>query len=278
MGSSPPSVFLLHVTRVIARVNAAIAMAVILTACAGGVADRATPEPISLEYDDRAGVLIVQADTYGGLMPYPSGRHVPEVSIYGDGFVVLAEADEDPVVGIDRRVTTGHIDKEEIQELVAFIAGSGFFGLDDEYAPLPLLPDMLWMQISVNLVAAAKSVSVYPPDAPAAFRETYEKLMEISPSDVVVFTPSAGTVTATDLGPIEDLRAGQGSQIAPWDTPLVGIVLAESTEGTHLEGEQYRVVEEFLLRYPGGQLFGSQEGRAYRVLLESDLPWAAGSP
>jgi hypothetical protein len=58
----------------------------------------------------------------------------------------------------------------------------------------------------------------------------------------------------------------------------MGIALPEAEEGLHVEGEQYGIVEEFLLRYPAGQLFGSQEGRAYQVLLEADLPWEEGSP
>ncbi len=261
------------------RASIAVALVLVLTACGGG--QESTPEPISLAYDDRAGVLIVEADTYGGLMPPPAGRHVPEVSIYGDGLVVLAGEDPAPRVGTDRSITTGHIDQEELQELLAFIVESGFFELDDQYAPSPALPDMPWRHVTVNLLGTTKSVSIYPhdyEDAPAVFWETYHRLVGIWPSDAVIFTPSAGTLTATGLGPIEDLPAGQGSQVAPWDTPLVEIELAEVTEGAHLEGERYQVVEEFLLRYPRGQLFGSQEGRAYQVLLEADLPWAAVSP
>ena len=125
-----------------------------LTACGGG--QEPTPEPISLEYDDRAGVLVVQADTYGGLMPPPTRRHVPEVSIYGDGLVVLAEDEEGPVVGTDRWVTTGHIDHEELQELLAFIAESGFFGLDDLYAPRPAPPDSPARHVTINLLAATE--------------------------------------------------------------------------------------------------------------------------
>jgi len=261
------------------RASIAVTLVLALTACGGG--QESTPEHISLEYDDRPGVLIVEADTYGGLMPPLSGKHVAELSIHGDGLVVLAEEDQAPRVGTDRSITTGHIDQEDLHELLAFIAESGFFGLDDQYVPSPALPDMPWRYVTVNLLGTTKTVSIYPHDyeeAPAVFWETYHKLVEISPPDAVIFTPSAGTLTATDLGPIEGLPAGQGSQVAPWDTPLVGAVLAEVTEGTRLEGEQYQVLEEFLLRYPRGQLFGSQEGRAYQVLLEADLPWAAGSP
>lgn len=266
------------VTEMWTRACKAAILLLVLTACGGG--QGSTPKPISLQYDNRAGVLVLEADTYGGLMPPPTRTHVSEVSIYGDGLVVLAGDEQGPSVGIDRPVTTGHIDDEELQELVAFIAESGFFGLDDLHAPRPAPPDSAARHVTVNLLAATKRVAVFPSyyeEAPAAFRETYEKLLEISPPNLTPFIPSAGTVTATDLGPIEDLPAGRGSQVAPWDTPLVGIALAEVTEGTHLEGEQYQVVEEFLLRYPRGQLFGSQEGRAYEVRLESDLPWETGS-
>jgi hypothetical protein len=274
----PP--FLFSAMKVTVVAGAALTVVLILAGCAGGQDGRATPERVSPEYEQTAGVLIVEADTYGGLMPPPSSRHVAELSVFGDGLVVLGEDDGAPRVGTDRRVTTGHIDHEELQELLAFIAESGFFGLDDLHAPFPAPPDSPARHVTINLLAATKTVSVFPQyyeDAPAAFRETYEKLMEISPPDLTPFIPSAGTLTATDLGPIEDLPAGHGNQVAPWDTPLVGIALSAVTGGVHLEGEQYQVVEGFLLRYPRGQLFGSQEGIAYRVLLEADLPWEAGS-
>jgi hypothetical protein len=281
VGPSPPFVFLPPVTRMVTRVNTAIVVLVILSACTGGLGDKATPVAISLEYHESAGAIVIQVDTHGGLVRPPSGRHVPELTIYGDGLVVLAEDDGAPRVGTDRRVTTGHIDKEKTQELVAFIAESGFFGLDDQYAPSPLLPDMPWRYVTANLLSTSKTVSIYPHDfeqAPKALLETYRMLMGLSPADAMVFTPSSGTLSATDLGPIEELPGGRQSQVAPWDTPLVGIALSEVTEGIHLEGEQYQVVEEYLLRYPRGQLFGSQEGIAYQVLMEADLPWEAGSP
>jgi hypothetical protein len=123
-------------------------------------------------------------------------------------------------------------------------------------------------------------VFVYPSDyadAPATFWQTYDALMGVQPSEVTAFAPTSGTLTTADLGPIGGLPAGQGNQVAPWDTPLVGIALGEATQGVHLEGEQYERVEQFLLRYPQGQLFGSQEGRAYQILLEADLPWEVGS-
>ena len=123
------------VTKMWNRASIAVTLVLALTACGG--CQESTPEHISLEYDDRPGVLIVEADTYGGLMPPLSGKHVAELSIHGDGLVVLAEDEESPVVGTDRWVTTGHMDHEELQELLAFIVESGFFSLDDLYAPRP---------------------------------------------------------------------------------------------------------------------------------------------
>jgi len=234
------------------------------------------PAPISLEYDRSSGALIIEVDTYGGLMPPPTGRHVPELSIYGDGLVVLAAEGEMFRVGTDRVVMTGLISEEELNQLLSFIADSGFFQLEDRYLPSPAIPDMPWRHITVSLPDISKTVSIYPfdfADAPPAFGEVYNQITGVYRSDVAVFTPASGTMTATDLGPIADLPSGLGSQVAPWDTPLVGIALPEATEGAYLEGQQYQVVEEFLLRYPPDQLFGSQEGRAYGVLLEAYLPW-----
>ena len=266
------------------RAGAALAVVLILSACGGGtvgLATRPPATPVFLDYDHSAGVTVVEADTYGGLTPPLYGRHVPEVRIYGDGLVVLAREDGALRAGVDRAITTGHIDEEELVQLLGAIAVSGFFDLDDRYLPSPALPDLPWRYVAVNLLGVSKTVSIYPfdhADAPAAFWETYRRLTSVQPSDSMVFTPTSGTMTATDLGPIDDLSAGRRNQVAPWDTPLVGILLAETAEGAHLEEEQYQVVEEFLIRYPPGQLFGSQEGRVYQVLLEASLPWEEGSP
>lgn len=262
---------------------ASIAVAVVLvsTACGGGARQEPTAEPVSLEYDHSAGALIVELDTHGGLLPPPSGRHTAELSIYGDGLVVLAEEDDAPRVGTDRAITTGHMGEQELAQLLSFIADSGFFGLDDRYVDSAAPTDGPWRHVTVELLGVSRSVSIYPPDyadAPAAFWRTYDAVIGVQPSDATAFVPASGTFTATDLGSIDDLPGGQGNQVAPWDTPLGGIALPEATEGAHLEGEQYRSVEQFLLRYPQGQVFGSQEGTAYQVLLEADLPWEAGSP
>lgn len=252
-------------------------------ACASP-AQQGTPSPgapVSLEYDRGAGSLIVEADTSGGLAPPATGTHVPEVSIYGDGLVVMARAGESPAVGTDRAITVGHLEEEQLGQLLAFIADAGFFGLEDRYLPSPAPPDLPWRHVTINLVEGSKTVSIYPfdyADAPAAFQEAYDAVVGVQPSETTPFAPTSGTFTATDLGPIDELPAGQANQVAPWDTPLVGIALSGATPGVHLEGEEYRMVEEFLLRYPQGQLFGSQEGRAYQVLLEADLPWEEGSP
>jgi hypothetical protein len=263
------------------RASIAVAVVLVLTACGGGGGQEPTPEPISLEYDNSAGALIIEVDTYGGLLPPPSSRHIAEVSIYGDGLVVLAKEDGAPRVGTDRAISTGRIGEQELAELLSLIADSGFFGLDDRYVDPAAPTDGPWRHVTLKLLGVSRSVSIYPSDyagAPAAFWRTYDAVTGVQPSDATAFAPTSGTLTATDLGPIDDLPAGQGNQVAPWDTPLVGIALPESTEGAQLEGEQYRSVEQFLLRYPQGQVFGSQEGRAYQVLLEADLPWEASSP
>jgi hypothetical protein len=260
------------------RASVLLAVVLVLTACGGR--QEATPEPVSLEYDNRAGALIIEVDTYGGLLPPPSSRHIAELSIYGDGQVVQAEEEESLRVGADRAVTIGRIGEQELVELLSVIADSGFFGLDDSYVDPTAPTDGPATHVRIRLLGTSKTVSVYPSDyadAPEAFWLTYDAVMGVKPSGVTPFVPNSGTLTAADLGPIEDLPGGQGNQVAPWDTPLVGIALGEATEGAHLEGEQYESVEQFLLRYPQGQLFGSQEGRAYQILLEADLPWEVGS-
>ncbi len=284
MGGRLALSFLLRMTRALATRSTGLAIVLILVACGGDAVGEPTPSPTtptSLEYDHRAGALVIEADTYGGLMPPPTGRHVPEISIYGDGLVVLGTEEEMFSVGTDRAVMRGHISERELKELLSFIADSGFFQLADRYEASPAPTDLPSRHVMVNLLDTSKTVTIYPPDfaeAPAVFWDVYNGVRGVFPSDAAVFVPTSGTLTATDLGLIDDLPPGVGSQVAPWDTPLVGTALPKATEGACLEGEEYQVVEEFLLRYPPGQLFGSQEGRAYQVLLEACLPWEDTSP
>ncbi len=214
-------------------------------------------------------------------MPPAMGRHVPELSIYGDGLVVLGREAETVMIATDRAVVTGHIGEDELNQLLSFIADQGFFQLEKRYVPSPAVPDMPERHVTVNLLHTSQTVSVYPfdfADAPGAFWSVYERLADVYPADAAEFAPASGILTSTDLGSIDDLPSGQRSQVAPWDTPLLGITLGEAVQGAHLEGDQFGIVQEFLLRYPPGQLFGSQEGRAYRVLLEAHFPWEGTAP
>jgi hypothetical protein len=274
-------------TMVRARIKgiAGLAIVLALVACGGGAEDQ-QPTPSlagtgSLEYDRSSEALIIEVDTYGGLLPSPLSRHVPELRIYGDGLVVLAGEEGMLARGTDRVVMTGHLSEEELGQLLSFMVEHGFFQLEDRYLPSPAPTDLPARHVTVNLLDSSKTVTVYPfdfADAPTAFRDVYNELVAVSPADAAVFTPTSGTMTALDLGSIDDLPAGQRNQVAPWDTPLVGIALHEATEGAYLEGEQYRVIEEYLLRYPVHQLFGSQEGRVYQVRLDADLPWEGTAP
>jgi hypothetical protein len=281
-GRSGPSFASMATPRI--KGSLGLATVLILVACGGGRVGSPTPSaigPVSLEYDHRARALIIEADTYGGLMPPPTGRHVPELSIYGDGLVVLGKEGETFSVGADRVVTIGRVSEEELGQLLSFIADSGFFALADRYQPSPAPTDLPLRHVTVNLLETSKTVTIYPSDfaeAPVAFWDIYGEVVGVYPSDATVFTPTAGTLTAMDLGPIDDLPSGLRNQVAPWDTPLVGIALPGATEGAFLEGHQYQMIEEFLLRYPPRQLFGSQEGRAYEVLLEANFPWQETSP
>jgi len=253
----------------------ALLAVLLLTACGGG-SPQPTPQPVSLEYVHQAETLVIQADTYGGLSAPVSGTHVPEISIYGDGLAILGQEVGARSVGTDRAVSTGQIGDEELQHVLEFVVDAGFFELDDDYRPSGGPADAPCREVSVHLLARSKTVSVCPFDeaqAPTAFNAAYTKLTELSLSGATVFTPDSGLLAVTDLGPIEELGGGRGSQVAPWDTPLVGFSLEEaSDDGVYLEGEEYHRVEEFLLRYPPSQVFGSQDGRAYEVLLEADLP------
>jgi hypothetical protein len=199
-------------------------LVLLLAACGGEGGREPTPEHITPEYDDSAGALIVEVDTYGGLVPAPSSRHVAELSIYGeDRQVALAEEDTAPRGGTDRSVTVGRISEQQLADLLASIADSGFFGLEDRDVDPAAPTDGPWRHVTVNVLDRSKTVSVYPPayaTAPDAFWETYDAISGVQPSELTAFVPTSGTLTSTDLGPVEDFPGGQANQVAPWDTPL----------------------------------------------------------
>jgi hypothetical protein len=260
--------------------NAWLVIVLMVAACGARGPTPSPTGPPSLNYAQRAGARIIEADTHGGLLPPGLGKHVAQLTIYGDGLVILG-GEETFGGGTDHVVMIGHIGEEELKGLLRRIAELGFFQLEERYQPSPAPTDLPSRWITVNLLQVSKTVTVYPSSydgAPGAFLNTYDELLAVRPGDTEVFRPASGILTASDLGPIDDLRAGQRNQVAPWDTPLVGIDVADATKGAHLEGEQYQTVEEFLLRYPPNQLFGSQEGRAYEVCLEARLPWEIASP
>ena len=160
----------------------ALLAGLLVTACGGG-SQQPTAEPISAEYAHNADTLVVEADTYGGLAPAAAGRHVPELSIYGDGSLILGEEDGARRVGTDRAVIVGQMGEEELLGLLEFIIASGFFQLDDRYRASDPPADAPCREVSVHLMTRSKTVSVCPFDeaqAPAAFSEVYVCLLYTS--------------------------------------------------------------------------------------------------
>ena len=228
-----------------------------------------TPAPTAtlrpeIAYDHDPAVLIVEADTLGQEIPGTPESHVPALRIYGDGFVVYAGEPALANLGTDAIVMTGHLSEGEVQDLLWFIHGAGFFDLEESDQKLPA--DVDSAHITVHLADRFHHVQVYAPDSegtPEAFIRVYEHLTEIRPADATPFEPDWGTLYARPF-------AAQVSDVVRWPEEM-GVSLADAAIGTPLQGELFKQVGHLLSGRPGRQAY--REGDSlYQVWLRVDWP------
>lgn len=233
-----------------------------------------TPTPVQtlIAHDHNPSAILVEADILGGLSPVPREAHVPLYRLYADGFVVFA-GDQTPLsTGLDATVLTGYLIETEIQQLLAFLRDSGFYGLEAYYQPKPAPADLPTAHITVNL-NAAKTVQVYAPgfvNTPAAFYDAFAYILRRVPETSKLFAPNEGHLVAVPAGSVSDFRSRD--MLTEW-APSVGTRLAEAVNGNKVSGSEYQNVVSLVARTFPNTLY--REGDlVYRVAFSPQLPRA----
>jgi hypothetical protein len=225
-----------------------------------------------IAYDRNPRAILVEADIVGGLAPVPREAHVPLFRLYADGFVVFAGEQTPLSTGLDAVVRTGYLAETDIQQLLAFLRDSGFYGLDAYYEPKPVPADLATGHITVNL-NKAKTVQVYAPglqNTPKAFYDAFGSILHSIPETSKTFAPNEGYLVALPAGAVSDFRSKD--ILAEW-SPTVGVRLADAADGSTVSGSDYGNVVSLIARTWPNSLYREGE-RAYRVQFSPQLPRA----
>lgn len=227
-----------------------------------------TPVQTLIAYERNPRAILIEADIAGGLAPVPRGAHVPRFRLYADGFVVYAGEQTPLSTGLDAVVRTGYLSETAVQELLAFLRDSGFYGLEAYYQPKPVPADLPTAHITVNL-DKAKTVRVYAPgigNAPAAFYDALGYIERSLPENSKVFAPNEGYLVALPAGAVSDFRSKD--LLAEW-APTVGARL-EAADGIMVSGSVYANIVSLIAQTWPNTLY--REGdRAYRVEFSPQL-------
>jgi hypothetical protein len=153
-------------------------VAVVASGCGGNV-------PASLDYDNSQDKVVVEYRSGGGL-PAPWDDTVADFRLFGDGTMIRTDPASKQLVLI-----RGQISEEEMKGLLEKIAGTGFFGLKDEYVNKKIF-DGTSQDITVNLKEGKKKVHVYMMDV-KEFNATRDLLMDYRTDQVFTdYVPEKG--------------------------------------------------------------------------------------
>ena len=237
--------------------------------------------PITWSLDENA--VVLRLEEAGGMLATAWGTEIPMWTLYGNGLVVWTQ-DGAPTPGFTRQVWTGHLDEEEIAELLSFAQEMEFFDLDEVYkAPrfevvdtdesesLDLEPNLEGVldqptgSITLKLLEKKHRVQVYPTgwtEAPKGYRQLRERIISTLPGDATPFIPSVLLLSANPVS-MDD-----GYISAEW--PFTDVMLAHAvTTPLKLDTEQGVDVVEFLT---SEGVITTSIDKLYRLDLRATIP------
>ncbi len=226
-----------------------------------------TATPFVYECSPRA--LLIEADVADSTGIVPADMHVPLWRLYGDGLVIFAGDSAPLSSGMDAVVRVGHLSESEIQNLLAYLGGVGFFSLNDSYVPRPAPVGTPTAHITVFL-SKAKTVQVVAPDAegtPQNFSDALTRLTQTIPADAQMFVPTDAYLESTDAGPV----GGFVAQSAPGNWAVAGVRLADAINGITISGNAYAQASALIAHNLPSLLFRDGD-RIYRVRFAPNLP------
>ena len=181
--------------------------------------------PLTIEWDQDPGTLIIEADTFGGLVPQTQAlNHIPDARIWGDGRIVWVERH----AGAGRNVWQSQLSHQALIKLASFIIEEGFFDWQTHYQPADPPPDLPTSHISVHLADRSKTVSQYfalqqaqdDGGAPAGFWRIYDAIKTVPEGEPLV--PQRGWLRAWP----QDANASADAA-RPWPVDA-GVTLSEA--------------------------------------------------
>ncbi len=226
-----------------------------------------TATPFVYERSPRA--LLIEADVTGDAAIVPEDRHVPLWRLYGDGLVIFAGDSAPLASGMDAVVRVGHLSETEIQNLLAYLSGVGFFALNDAYAPRAAPVDAPAARITVFL-GKAKTVQVSAPGSdgtPQNFSDALARLTQTVPADAQTFAPTDAYLESTDAGPVSNFSAKDA--LGEW--AVAGVRLADAINGITISGSAYTQTSALLAKDLPSTLLWDGD-RVYRVRFAPNLP------
>jgi hypothetical protein len=227
-----------------------LALALVLLAGCGGTGP-------DLSYPAEADHLLIEADTAGGFVPQTyAENHIPDFRLWGDGRVVWTDKD-----GPSMNVWEGRLSQEKVEDLLAWMAGEGYFEMDDFYTVENPPTDLPTKCIRVNLADQNRSVCEYFDGAPEALDQIYSLLRGgAGATQVAAYEPQIGWVMA------EPMSWESGVEPVAWPEVL-SPALSAMAGGTWVDGPAL----EFLWRnrMEQGPLMVLEElGNRYEVILQ----------
>jgi hypothetical protein len=230
----------------------------------------ATPTPtreppsavIDVQWDTSPSARIVRyyspSTTAGMAGAYDRRYYVPEVQVWGNGRIMWVVKERG-----SRRVLEGQLTTEQMKALLQRIVEAGFFGWEERYY-VPGGHSFPFMYLEVNLTRHSKEVAEHG-GAPEAFYELVELLEGGAAAEGHEYVPTRGYLTATGLGPPEQIGATPEAQ---WPETTAGFALNEVGDGRYIEGEALAFAWQAVNQYTRAPVYVESKGDLYTIMVQ----------
>jgi len=200
------------------------------------------PEPGGRDPVYDADQIVFQAQTGGGFVPMQAAAtELPEVTVYGDGRVLVTEARDDRPFDVSPRLLLANASDEALRSLLSDAERSGLFADDVDFGQ-PMATDLPTTTVTLHTTGPAVHASAYAlgftqapgggiTDAQAERRAALRELIDAARAlgeDGEPWTPDR--VRATLFDPAGSQREGT-IPTAPWPGPPFDSFPASMPEG-----------------------------------------------
>ena len=180
------------------------------------------------------------------------------VQVWGDGRIIWVVQARD-----SRRLLEGQLTSGQLESLLQNIVDAGFFGWEERYYT-PGGHSFPFMHLEVNLIGHSKEVAEHG-GAPEAFYELVEFVKGAAGAEGHEYVPTRGYLTATVLGPPEQIGATPEAQ---WPDATAGFALEEVVDGRYIEGEALAFAWQLGNQYTWAPVYVESKGDLYTIMVQ----------